>query len=168
MGAAAEYTYSELGATLTGALPDGYRHLRRSRVVGSGRACFERAADRLMSWGMHRGAGLRVDASAPVAAEGVEVRVGFGLGPFRLPAPCRVVAVVDEPRRRGFAYGTLPGHPARGEEFFVVELADDDAVVAHVVAFSRHATVLARLGGPITTLVQNWMAGRYLKALSRT
>ena len=31
------------------------------------------------------------------------------LGPVR--APCRVVYVVDEPDRRGFAYGTLPGHP---------------------------------------------------------
>jgi uncharacterized protein (UPF0548 family) len=30
--------------------------------------------------------------------------------------PCRVVYVVDEPRRAGFAYGTLPGHPEIGGE----------------------------------------------------
>ena len=40
------------------------------------------------------------------------------LGPVR--APCRVVYVVDEPDRRGFAYGTLPGHAESGEERFVV------------------------------------------------
>jgi uncharacterized protein (UPF0548 family) len=36
------------------------------------------------------------------------------LGPIRVP--CRVVYVLDEPERRGFAYGTLPGHPESGEE----------------------------------------------------
>ena len=36
-----------------------------------------------------------------------------------LQAPCRVVYVIDEPDIRGFAYGTLPGHPESGEERFV-------------------------------------------------
>jgi uncharacterized protein (UPF0548 family) len=33
---------------------------------------------------------------------------------------------VDEPGRRGFAYGTLPGRPETGEEAFVVEKTNDD------------------------------------------
>ncbi len=69
-----------------------------------------------MRWGMLRGAGVRVEASTEVAAVGSEVLVGFG--PLR--APCRVVYVIDEPDRRGFAYGTLPGHPESGEELFAV------------------------------------------------
>lgn len=159
-------TYSEVGATLSGELPRGYRHFSRSRVIGAGPDSFRTAADRLMAWGMQRGAGLRVDTSSPVAAEGVVVRVGFGVGPIRLYAPCRVVGVVDEPRRRGFAYGTLPGHPERGEELFAVSLTDDERVVAEVLAFSRHATWYARLGGPLTSVTQSIMAKRYLAALS--
>ena len=77
---------------------------------------FEEAADKGMRWGMLRGAGLRVEATSEVAAVGSEVIVH--LGPVR--APCRVVYVVDEPDRRGFAYGTLPGHAESGEERFVV------------------------------------------------
>ena len=61
-------------------------------------------------------------------------------------APVRVVYVVDEPRRRGFAYGTLPGHPESGEEAFVVELQEDDEVTFTVTAFSRPASTLAARG----------------------
>ena len=41
-------------------------------------------------------------------------------GPFRLREPVWVVAVVDEPDRRGFAYGTRRGDLVSGEEAFVV------------------------------------------------
>lgn len=93
------------------------------------------------------------------------MRVGFGLGRMMIGAPCRVVRVVDAPRRRGFAYGTLPGHPFRGEELFTVTHANDDRVVAHVVAYSRPATWAARMGGPVTPLMQKVMTGRYLAVL---
>lgn len=163
--ASAALTYEPVGATVAGPLPPGYHHVRRSRLIGFGAECFSHAAERLMAWGMQRGAGLRVEASSPVAAEGVVLRVGVGVGRLMIGAPCRVVRVVEEPLRRGFAYGTLPGHPLRGEELFTVTHADDDRVVAEVVAYSRPATWTARLGAPITPVMQHLMAGRYLAAL---
>src|SRR5689334_23179405 len=102
--AALPLTYSEVGAT-AGPLPAGYHHVQKSAVIGRGRPRFEEAADKGMRWGMLRGAGLRVEATSDVVAVGAEVIVH--LGPVR--APCRVVYVVDEADRRGFAYGTLPG-----------------------------------------------------------
>lgn len=154
-------TYAEVGAT-AGALPDGYGHLRATAVIGHGRRRFEKAADAVMRWGMLRGAGVRVRATTEVAAVGSEVLVG--LGPLR--APCRVVYVVDEPDRRGFAYGTLPGHPESGEELFAVRYdPDDDAVYAEVTAFSRHATWWSRAAGPVTSLAQRLISGRYLRAV---
>ena len=45
-----------------------------------------------------------------------------------LLVPCRVMYVIDQPDRRGFAYGTLPGHPVSGEEAFVVSRDADGAV----------------------------------------
>jgi uncharacterized protein (UPF0548 family) len=57
--------------------------------------------------------------------------------------------VVDEPHRFGFAYGTLPGHPESGEEAFVID-DTDQGVVFQIVAFSRPAAALARLGTPVS------------------
>src|SRR5690349_16853575 len=137
-------TYSHVGATAS-ALPAGYHHVQKSAAIGHGRQRFEDAAAAGMRWGMLRGAGIKVDATTEIAAVGSEVIVH--LGPVQ--APCRVVYVVDEPDRRGFAYGTLPGHAESGEELFLVryEPATGD-VFADVTAFSRHATWWSRLGSP--------------------
>ncbi|CAA0096312.1 Uncharacterised protein [Mycolicibacterium vanbaalenii] len=154
-------TYTEVGAT-AGPMPSGYHHLRKSSVIGCGRDRFDQAAARGMRWGMLRGAGLRVEATTPVAEVGAEVLVH--LGP--VVAPCRVVYVVDEPDRRGFAYGTLPGHAESGEELFLVRYdPTTDNVIAEVIAFSRHATWWSRLGSPVTSLVQRRVTDRYLRAL---
>ncbi len=113
------FTYPDVGAT-AGELPDGYHHVRAAAQIGTGRARFDAAADAVLRWGMQRGVGMRVDATTVTAAPGTDM-LGR-LGPMRVP--CRVVYVVDEPDRRGFAYGTLPGHPETGEELFCVRPDD--------------------------------------------
>lgn len=154
-------TYSEVGATV-GEMPAGYRHVSESAVIGRGRARFDEAAAAGMRYGMLRGAGLRVDATSPVAEVGATVVVH--LGP--VPAPCRVIAVFDETDRRGFAYGTLAGHPETGEELFAVRFDPvTEAVHAEVRAFSRHATWWSRSAGPVTSLAQRLVTRRYLRAL---
>jgi uncharacterized protein (UPF0548 family) len=155
-------TYPEVGATASGRLPAGYAHLHMAAQIGTGRERFERAADAVMHWGMQRGSGLRVRASSETVVPGavVVVRMGF------LPAPCRVVYVVDEPDIRGFGYGTLPGHPESGEERFVVHHdPDTDDVFAEVSSFSRPATWWSRAGGPVVSVAQRVIAKRYLRAV---
>ena len=70
---------------------------------------------------MHRAAGVRIDRVADRAAPGVDVTIAARRRAAAAAAPCRVVWTVDEPAGPGSGYGTLPGHPARGEEAFVVE-----------------------------------------------
>ncbi|QNN51430.1 DUF1990 family protein [Nocardioides mesophilus] len=161
---AAEPTYAEVGQTRT-ELPEGYRHLRRRADLGSGPARFEDAARTLLHWGMHRRAGVRVrPSSGSVQQDSVAVlRVGPAV--LAVKAPVRVVYVVDEPRRRGFAYGTLPGHPESGEEAFVVTLDDSGAVRLEITAFSRAATLLTRAAGPAGRAAQRLITQRYLSAL---
>jgi uncharacterized protein (UPF0548 family) len=155
-------TYSEVGATATGQLPAGYGHLHTERQIGTGRQRFEQAADAVMRWGMQRGAGLRVQASSEVAEVDTVVLVRMGF----LPAPCRVVYVIDEPDIRGFAYGTLPGHPESGEERFVVRRdPTTSGVFAEVSAFSRPATWWSKAGGPLVSVAQRVIARRYLRAV---
>jgi len=96
----------------------------------------------------------------------IEVRDRLN-GSLRLRAPCRVVYVVDEPRRRGFAYGTLAGHQESGEEAFMIEHHDDDSVSFKVTAFSRPATRLAKIAGPLGAVVQRRITARYLRSLGK-
>lgn len=159
-------TYAEVGAT-AGPLPPGYRHLRVRRTIGVGRDVFARAAAALLDWQVQRRSGARVLAAGGVT-EGAEALLRFGPGRLSVSAPVRVVYVVDEPRRSGFAYGTLPGHPVSGEEAFVVELQADDSVVLSVTAFSRPARWAVRVAGPLAGVGQRLMAERYLRSLDRT
>ena len=162
----ARLTYPQHGATRA-ALPAGYDHVHRDVSLGAGRATFENAVAGLFGWQMHRGAGMSVTASSPIAAPGVVVGLRVGWGPLSVFAPCRVVYDLDQPRTRGFAYGTLPGHPERGEEAFVVELRPDNDVRLVIRAFSRPASLIARVGGPITREVQAAFTDRYVRVLSR-
>jgi uncharacterized protein (UPF0548 family) len=163
----APLTYAEVGATRTGELPPGYDHVVRSAVVGSGPEAFDRAAAAVFRWAAQRGAGLRIRADGPAATPGTVVLMTAGLLRLGLDIPCRVVWAVDEPTRRGFAYGTLPGHPESGEESFVVSLEPGGDVVYSVTAFSRLATPLSRLGGPVSRRVQALALSRYTAAVRR-
>ncbi|GAA4062502.1 MULTISPECIES: DUF1990 family protein [Actinomadura] len=160
-------TYAEVGATERGALPGGYRHLRHRALVGSGPRAMREAADAVLEFWMHRAAGVRIDASAPRAAPGVHVESRMGVGPLSLSAPCRVVWAEDGERRAGFGYGTLPGHPATGEESFVVELDDMDDVWLQVTSFSRPAGWQMRAAGPLAPLFQRVYAHRLGTTLRR-
>jgi len=160
-------TYAELGAT-AGILPPGYRHLRRSAVLGPGDELFQRASEAVLDWQIQERSGIRVEGGHRPLSVGDEVRLRIGVGRWRLVAPARVVRIIDEPDARGFAYGTLPGHPERGEESFVVRRRADGAIQLEIVAFSRPARWYSRLGAPLTRLAQRWMTGRYLVALRRT
>lgn len=160
-------TYAEQGGTAWAQLPVGYRHVHRSLVLGSGSEVFERACSGLMSWQLHRRAGFGVDGNAPTVVTGSCVLLIIGRRPVALTVPCRVVYTVTEKTRVGFGYGTLPGHPETGEEAFVVELGDDGRVTFTVRAFSNPATTLARIGGPVTRLVQDAATWWYQRTLKR-
>ncbi len=158
-------TYAEVGATAADQLPPGYHHLRVHTPVGHGRAQFEAAADALLGWEMHRRSGLDPHVSDLRVRTGAVAVLRLRVGPLRVQVPVRVVAVVDEPNRQGFTYGTLPGHPERGEEMFAVEVESDGTVMVGVRAFSRADRWFTRLGGPVARAGQQLMTDRYVSAL---
>lgn len=162
---AADLTYSHVGRT-SGVLPDGFHHLSRQMIIGLGTARFADAAQALLGWQVHLRSGLRVATSSMTVSHDAVVMLGIGAGPFTLHAPCRVVSIIDEPDRQGFVYGTLPGHPESGEETLVIERADDDTVSFRITAFSRPASDLAKLAGPLGRLGQRRMTSRYSRSLA--
>lgn len=156
------YTYAPVGRTAPEP-PPGFAWFERSAKLA--RRDFEAAVEDLFMWRLHERAGLRVGVSeAPLRANTV-VLMRLGAGPASLRIPCRVVYVVEEPALRGFAYGTLPGHPEAGEERFLLQHHDDGSIELTISAFSRPASRLARLGGPLSRAAQHVMTGRYLRAL---
>ncbi|MFG1795453.1 DUF1990 family protein [Nocardia sp. NPDC049149] len=159
------FTYSEVGAT-SGELPEGYHQFRLRRRIGHGRALFEHAAAEILAYRMQKGTGIFHEASTPQAEPGTRLTVRIGVGPLSITAPCRVVYVLAAPNERGFAYGTLPGHPEIGEELFAVEYDPiDEAVYGLVVAFSRPGAWYTRLGGPLVRVIQRLVGVWYIKTL---
>lgn len=161
----AALTYPEVGAT-AGALPGDYQHLEHRLLLGHGPEVLDRAEAALLTWQAQSGAGLTVAADGPVEQDRTVV---LGLGrPLSLVIPCRVVWTLHTQSRRGFAYGTLPGHPETGEESFVVEHAANDEVWLTITAFTRPGNLLVRSLGPVGPAIQQFYVQRYATAIRRS
>lgn len=165
MAAGEESDYGHVGSTIDpGAWPNR-RPTSRSIELGTGSGAFDAAAEGLRRWVAHRGIRATVfPADAPIEV-GVTLLVVLPVGPMSMVVANRIVAVVDEPRRFGFAYGTLPGHQERGEESFIVDWHDDDRVVATITVDAVPATTAARALGPLVTGAQRLAVHRYLSSL---
>jgi uncharacterized protein (UPF0548 family) len=143
----------------------GFDTTSRTIRLPRGEERFRRAGETILSWQMHRRAGLKVHAETPRATPGGTVVLGLGPAGVYLSIPCRLAEVYEQPTRLGFSYRTLPSHPECGMERFLVELGPDGSVQATVTAVSRPGTALVALSGPIGGLVQAWMIDRYLAVL---
>ncbi|GGK50868.1 DUF1990 family protein [Streptomyces flaveus] len=151
------FTYDDVGATRENRTPPGYHPLHVRTRIGEGRNVFEASSRAVLTWELHRAVCVGITTEAPKAAPGVELTVTLG---GLIKAPCRIVWTTEEPRRAGWAYGTLPGHPESGEEAFLVEMTGDGTVWLTVTAFSRPAKWYARAGGPATRGFQHAYARR--------
>jgi uncharacterized protein (UPF0548 family) len=160
-------SYAYVGCTKDTTLAaKGYRVDRYGIDLPHDPSTFDVARRALELWAMHTGAGARVvTADAPLTV-GQTVVVAIGLPGLTATAPCRIVWVDDEPDRYAFGYGTLIGHPERGEESFgVVRIGD--VVRFEIVAVSRPAALLTRLGAPVSRAVQQSMTRRYLEGFRK-
>ena len=151
------FTYAEVGAT--NATPPATFKVDHNRIrLGEGEATYRRAVEDLKNWRQFdlgwvviapRGVAVEVGATVAVKAR--------AFGTWSLSAS-RVVYVIDEPRRWGFAYGTLPDHVECGEERFLVEWLADDSVWYDILAFSRPQHPLVKLSSPLARMLQKRFA----------
>lgn len=158
-------TYSTVGMSLGRVeAPDGYRDVETSRTVGRGEEAYRRVGHALMNWEVFTRAGHFVQCETDAVVRGATVVTAMPTGPISITAPCRIVDVVAEGTKIGFAYGTLPGHPARGEESFILEHRSDDSVVLTIRSISQLAGFWSKLGGPISHSAQSRATRAYLSA----
>jgi len=158
-------TYAPVGCSLDGAAAPGLNR-RHWTTTLLGPDAFERAADAIRSWKVHEGAGLAIATDGPFAV-GTNVAFSAPLPFGFIDGTCRIVAVVDEPDRFGFAYGTLPVHPERGEESFLVVRDSGSRVRFDVEGVSHPAQRIARLLPTIADGLQDRAVHRYLAAMQR-
>lgn len=173
--AAATFGYDEVGATSRPerlrTIADRYTIDRRRFSLGKGRTLFEDASARLFAWRHFEIPWLTLHGAEREVASGAVVATQTRAMGLWFVNPCRVVYredPSDERRRAAFAYGTLVGHVVRGEERF--ELSHDpasDDVRFEILAFSRPAHPITRLGRPFLRRVQRRFAGDCAAALAR-
>lgn len=157
------FSYREVGATRHGQAdaPRGYPVNHYRVQLGTGAFTYARAVNALQSWTMYALCWTHLfPAGAPVS-EGVAVCVlARHFGVWSLNAN-RIIYVIEErekAERYGFAFGTLPGHSEQGEERFTIERRQDDTVWYELLAFAKPKHILARVGYPLTRLVQKRFA----------
>lgn len=160
-----DFTYPGVGAT-NATPPAGFTVDHNRIQLGHGEATYARAVEALKKWRQFelgwvtivpRGVAVEVGATVAVKAR--------AYGTWSLSA-ARVVYVIDESRRFGFAYGTLPDHVECGEERFLVEWREDDSVWYDIFAFSKPRHPLVRLSSPLARLLQKRFARESLAKLS--
>jgi uncharacterized protein (UPF0548 family) len=165
--ASSPFTYDGVGTTAS-TPPAGYT-VDHTRVrLGSGPDVFNSARRALQTWEhIQLGWVSAVPRATPVDAGRVIAVQARVLGLWWVN-PCRIVYVIDEPARYGFAYGTLPAHAESGEERFQVEIDPADGSVWYdILAFSRPRLWLARLAYPYTRRVQDRFARDSCRAMQR-
>jgi len=163
-------TYPDVGATGPAdgvwSPPDGYRAFETTIAIGRGDEHWAWASEQVLLCGIKTRSGFHVKPGGRVI-EGQEHRLVALVGPLRITEPVVVVAVVDEPDRSGFSYGTLPGHPVSGEEAFVVHRDNDGTVNLTLRSLTRPGRGRWRVAFPAILVAQRVYRRRYLRALAR-
>ncbi|WP_428307254.1 DUF1990 family protein [Lacipirellula sp.] len=150
------FTYEGVGATADEAsIPAGYAIDRMSVSLGRGEAVFAAAKQGLKAWQQFQLGWCEAwPRTTPIRHDETVAVVARSLGTWWTNA-ARIVYVIDEANRFGFAYGTLPGHVEMGEELFLLERDPVSGETTYsILAFSRPRHPLAKLGRPMVRRLQ--------------
>ena len=151
------FTYAEVGAT--NATPPASYNVDHNRIqLGRGETSYKIGVEAVKNW-RHFDLGwvTIVPRGVPIEAGATVAVKAKSFGMWSLNAS-RVVYTINEERRFGFAYGTLPDHVECGEERFLIEWLADDSVWYDILAFSRPKHPLVKLSAPLARLLQKQFA----------
>lgn len=151
--------------------PMGFNADLTSGVVGHGRQAFERAKVALAEWRHFDLGWVELFPRGAAIDPGTVVAVLVNHLGFWSLNGCRVVYGIGDMQTGtnfGFAYGTLTNHAEIGEEIFEVLLEPESKqVVYRIQAVSKPRAALARIGYPITRVLQERFRRDSIRALRR-
>jgi uncharacterized protein (UPF0548 family) len=151
--------------------PAGYNVDHNCVKLGVGKETYARARSALQAWKQFDLGWVTIVPPGKPLQVGTTVAVRANVFGLWWLNAARIVYTVDEQQGQnmqfGFAYGTLPDHVERGEERFTVEWRrdQDDSVWYDIYAFSRPKHPLARLGFPLTRMLQRSFVRDSLEAM---
>ncbi|MFG6445540.1 DUF1990 family protein [Microbacterium sp. P07] len=102
----------------------------------------------------------------PFVGPGTTVHLRGHAGRYRADAEARVISVIEDPRRVGFALGTVGDSVVSGEELFLLEWRENDEVWFTVRAFDRPVALLYRLFPAMVRQRRRELFSRYFRAIS--
>lgn len=102
----------------------------------------------------------------PYVGGGTTVRLHGRVGGMRADAELRVIFAIEEPRRIGFALGTVGGSVVSGEESFMLDWHANDEVWFTVRAFDAPTGALYRMFPALTRRRRKALFTQYLRAIS--
>jgi uncharacterized protein (UPF0548 family) len=130
-----------------------YTYDNHAVLLGEGEATFEAAQQAIRQWAMFPNMWTSPwafihSSTTPLEVGRVVIMSARIMGVWWLNA-ARIVYIVQEKKRFGFAYGTLPHHAESGEELFQVRMDDNGRVWYEIQAFSHPRHWMARLAFPV-------------------
>ncbi|GAA2993874.1 uncharacterized protein (UPF0548 family) [Microbacterium terrae] len=112
-------------------------------------------------------ADVRYDADGtPYVGAGTTLRVDGRVKGLKADAELRVIFALEEPRRVGFALGTVGESVVSGEESFMLDWYDNDEVWFTVRAFDAPASLVYRMIPALTRRRRRELFTGYLRAIS--
>ncbi len=102
----------------------------------------------------------------PYVGPGTTVHVHGRVRGMSADAELRVIFSIEEPRRVGFALGTVGGSVVSGEESFILQWYDNDEVWFTVRAFDAPSAFLYRVFPGMIRRRRRELFTRYLRAIS--
>ena len=102
----------------------------------------------------------------PFVSPGTTVRLRGGVAGMRADGELRVIFAVEEPRRVGFALGTVGESVVSGEESFMLDWLDNDEVWFTVRAFDAPKALVYKVFRGLVRRRRRELFSRYLRAIS--
>ena len=163
-----DLSYREVGFSESGS-PPNYNIDHNRILIGNGPADFDKAKAAVRNWKMFDMPWIDLCwPDTPIETGNNVAVLASHLGFYSLNA-CRIVYLIDESgeiERFGFAYGTLQDHGETGEERFTVEFHPKTGEVWYdLLAFSKPNQPLAKLGYPISRMLQKRFAAESKEAM---
>ena len=166
----APFSYFEVGATRNFVRQD-YNVDHNRILIGSGEDDFRAAVEAIRNWKMFNMPWVELHPSDAPIETGTTVAIVVRHFGFWSMNAARIVYLIDENgdvEKFGFAYGTHAEHAEMGEERFSVEFHHATGEIWYdLFAFSRPNHFLARLGYPLSRMLQRRFAEDSKQAILR-
>lgn len=138
-------------------------------IIGRGDEDWEKAKEAVRNWKMFGMPWVELCwPETPIREDETVAILIHHFGFYSLNA-AQIVYAIDEWNRFGFAYGTLADHGESGEERFSVKMDSETGEIWYdLYAFSKPNQLFARLGYPLTRMLQKRFAHDSKAAMLRT